>query len=265
MTEACETCIELQRCPSCARRFIGPETRSLALFNYNNRILLSHELLDEYSSAYTSSETPFVAWVTVVSRRYQLRHSPKPFLSEAMFRSIWFSYVRLQHLDSNLLCPECGPIPQDTIWDGITLAFSRKHLLPSLHPPTLSDSQSIQRNARYHSGQQLVMDVKLRRAVRKVISGRSLILSREDVGSENDGSENDENHIALSEKAGDELLERIDLIPDVCARLRTVNVELGNIFSKYFGITALREGRHPPIVYRNLFIQVCSYCLVIGV
>jgi hypothetical protein len=38
------------------------------VFNFNNRILFTHDLLDEYTSAYTSSETPFVGWVATVSR-----------------------------------------------------------------------------------------------------------------------------------------------------------------------------------------------------
>ena len=56
LTGAHRTLIELQSCPSCPhtlRQFIGPETRDLGIFNFNNRILLTHDLLDEYTSAYT--------------------------------------------------------------------------------------------------------------------------------------------------------------------------------------------------------------------
>ena len=71
--ESYEATIELQVCSKCPpnrRRHVGPDCRTLGLFNYNNRILLTHDLLDDYTMAYTSSETPFVAWVGVVSRRY---------------------------------------------------------------------------------------------------------------------------------------------------------------------------------------------------
>jgi hypothetical protein len=239
LTEAHKSLIQLQRCSSCSHRLIGPDPRALHLFNFNNRILLTHELLDEYTSAYTSSETPFVAWVTVLSRRYQQRQSRRPFLSVDLFRTIWFAYVRLQHLESKDDCPECGPIPNDTIWDGITLAFSQKHLLPSLCPPTMPNSKSLQRtNVRYYSAQQLVADVKLRKAVRKVIMSRSLILNNGDTS-------NDEELEGCNspEKAADELLARIDLIPDVCARLSKVDKSLGNVFISHFGIRALSAGR----------------------
>ncbi|KAJ2924191.1 hypothetical protein H1R20_g12899, partial [Candolleomyces eurysporus] len=61
--------IELQSCPKCPRarrRFIGPDLREQGLLNYNNKLLISHELLNEYTMAYVASETPFVAWVTVM-------------------------------------------------------------------------------------------------------------------------------------------------------------------------------------------------------
>jgi hypothetical protein len=138
LTGAHCTQIELQLCPLCPRalrRFIGPETWDSGIFNFNNRILFTHDLLDEYTSAYTSSETPFVGWVSTVSHRYTNHNSERPFVTEKMFRAVWFSYIQLQHLETVLQCHACGPMPQDTIWDGVTLAFSQKHLLPSLQPP----------------------------------------------------------------------------------------------------------------------------------
>lgn len=252
LTETHESCIQLQRCPSCTRRFIGPDPRELNLFNFNNRILLTHELLDDYTSMYTSSETPFVAWVTVISRRYQQRQSERPFLGEDMFRTIWFAYIWLQHLDSKDPCPLCGPIPNDTIWDGITLAFSQKHLLPSLCPPTLSNEKSLHRgNVRYYAAQQLVTDSKLRKAVRKVIKGRSLVL-----GGSSESDDEREGDRTMSEKAANELVERINLIPEVGEGLLGLNKALGRLFITYFGISALSAGRTPPAVYQRFFIQV---------
>jgi hypothetical protein len=135
--------IELQLCPSTSpskRRFIGPDLRALGLFNYNNRVLVSHELLDDYTSFYTSSETPFSAWVTVMARRYQSASST--FIGEDLFRSIWFCYAKLQHLQDDMKCNECGDYPETIIWDGVTLAFGRKHLRSSLEPPTVIGNDS---------------------------------------------------------------------------------------------------------------------------
>jgi hypothetical protein len=260
LTGAHESHVQLQRCSSCSRRFIGPDPREFHLFNFNNRIILTHELLDEYTSMYTSSETPFVAWVTTLSRRYQQRQSPRPFLGEDLFRTIWFAYVRLQHLETKDECPVCGPIPNDTIWDGITLAFSQKHLLPSLCPPTLSSNKSLRReNVRYCTAQQLLTDSKLRKAIRKVILGRSLVLR------DGNDSGNEELHGGnnMSEKAANELLERIDSIPDVCDRLSNVNGALGRLFATHFGISALSLGCTPPAVYQRLFVQVCLPFIIV--
>ncbi|KAF8869348.1 hypothetical protein BD779DRAFT_1614536 [Infundibulicybe gibba] len=137
LTRSYESHIELQICARCSsrhRQFIGGDLRELGLFNFNNRILMTHDLLDDYTASYTSSETPFVAWVGVVSRRYQRHASPKKFIPDSVFRAAWFAYSRLQWLVGDMECPTCGPTPEDTIWDGVTLSFSKKHLLPSLRP-----------------------------------------------------------------------------------------------------------------------------------
>ncbi|KAG6806741.1 hypothetical protein H0H92_010173, partial [Tricholoma furcatifolium] len=97
-----DTEIELQRCSQCTggrHRFVGPDCREMGLFNYNNRIILSHDLLDEYTMAYTSSETPFTAWVGIAARRYKVHNSQNPFISETVFRAAWFSYACLLALD----------------------------------------------------------------------------------------------------------------------------------------------------------------------
>ncbi|KAF8474562.1 hypothetical protein JB92DRAFT_2770646 [Gautieria morchelliformis] len=140
--------LEVQACPACppqARHHIGPDAQDHGLFTFNNRILVSHDLLDEYTSAYTLSETPFTAWTQGVSRCYTTYGSPHPFMSDDTFRHVWFAFVSLQDYSCPGDCPLCGPSPADTIWDGVTLAFNQKHLLPSLTPPMLSPPETISR------------------------------------------------------------------------------------------------------------------------
>ncbi|TFK57946.1 hypothetical protein BDN72DRAFT_752988, partial [Pluteus cervinus] len=123
--------IELQVCPSSSSKkahYIGPDPRNTGIFNYNNSVLFTHELLEDYTSQYTASETPFASWVLVTSRRYISNSSPNPFIGVETFRLAWFAYVNLQIVNGDMTCPICGPNPRDTIWDGVTLAFSRKHL-----------------------------------------------------------------------------------------------------------------------------------------
>jgi hypothetical protein len=223
----------------------------MGLFNFNNEVLFSHDLLDEYTSTFTSSETPFAAWVLTLSRRYDTHQSAVPFVSEKMFRNIWFAYIRLQRLDTDLNCPECGPDPQDTIWDGVTLAFSQKHLSPSLRPPTAIHEHSPQRQkVRYLSGGQLIHPASLRKDLRFIVDGRSLAINPDDDGP--DVGEVDASKTKL------QLIARVNAIPDVCNELKAVNRALGLLFSHHYGVATLSAGTEPPSVYRRMFIQVSA-------
>ncbi|CAA7271054.1 unnamed protein product [Cyclocybe aegerita] len=70
--EAFSCQIKLQKCPNqCSgsrSRYVGPNGAELGLFNYNNQMLFSHDLLDDYTLAYTSSESPFSLWVGIVQQ-----------------------------------------------------------------------------------------------------------------------------------------------------------------------------------------------------
>ncbi|KAF8520999.1 hypothetical protein JB92DRAFT_2708202 [Gautieria morchelliformis] len=136
------------RCPPRSRRCCGPDLGTLGLFNYNNHMVFTHELLDEYTSAYTLAESPFSGWTVGIARRYQTNGSHKPFVTDDLFRQAWFAYVHLQPWTSPHTCPVCGPSPIATIWDGITLAYSKTHLLPSLQPPTMIGPEAPQRPTR---------------------------------------------------------------------------------------------------------------------
>ncbi|KAL0066843.1 hypothetical protein AAF712_006038 [Marasmius tenuissimus] len=102
--------------------------------------LFTHELLDEYTSRYTSCETPFVVFVEAMGRVYRGRGCT--FVKEDMFRSVWFAYVSIQDFSRDMYCQQCGTNPDCLIWDGVTLGFGRKHLSDSLKPPTHTDKSS---------------------------------------------------------------------------------------------------------------------------
>ena len=80
-----------------------------------------HELLNEFTLAFVTSETPFTAFVALVSHRYSL--TGDKFMGEDLFRAVWFGYVSLQAFDDDMRCRRCGTCPDTVIWDGITLAF----------------------------------------------------------------------------------------------------------------------------------------------
>ncbi|KAJ6542680.1 hypothetical protein B0H19DRAFT_957773 [Mycena capillaripes] len=279
--------IELQACSNsrCRQRFIGPDGRERGIFNYNNRKLFSHDLLDEYTSAYTSSETPFSAWISVVSRRYSLHTggAEHPFVTAEVFRAVWFAYVKLQYLEGSMKCPRCGPCPENTIWDGVTLAFNRKHLLPSLEPPTISQDESIERHTtRYISGQQLLANQTTRRTVRRVITGGPLTMdgmnaqvtpgSRaegddeeiedDDDDDEIEGGTSGSQRVPRSERAAArvrlEMMGRLEAIPRAIEGLARVCPALGALFEAKFGEDSVIQSTTAPDVYRRFFVQISA-------
>jgi hypothetical protein len=262
----CQT--ELQVCKTCTgnrrrRRYIGPETRNLGIFNFNNHVFVCHDVLDDYTSAYASSETPFTAWVTVMNRRYITQHSSLPFMSEQMFRTIWFAYVNLQHFEGDMKCPRCGPTPEDTIWDGVTLAFHEKHLLPTLRPPTFSDQTSASRPARYIKRQQVLPDRKLRQIVKKIVTSnrsepKTKIIDPATISSGED-TDSDGGPPTLHNKTSRTGKQQEDvacMIPDVVKQLKAVNQSLGEIFDNLFGLNSSTAKLGVPGEWRDLFLQV---------
>lgn len=168
--------LELQKCPTCPpkrRRYIGPDLREHGVFNYNNSILATHDLLDAYTSAYTTSETPFISWVTQTSRLYA--GVDTLFMGSDLFRSVWFAYAYLQHFVGDMSCTLCKGNPDTVIWDGLTLAFGKKHLRDSIRPPTVSHPESaIRRKVSYQPRQQLLRDREVRKCVRDALAGPSV-------------------------------------------------------------------------------------------
>lgn len=171
------TYIQLQKCPNCKSirypsKAIGPDCREMGLFNYNNTLLFSHDLLDEYTSAFTSSETPFSAWIKVVVRRYGKWSRPvqPSFVEESIFRKVWFGYADLLDAANDMVCPQCGPNPETVIWDGITLAYGKKQVWDTIYPPTSKHQDALTRDQRFPKSQCLIEDVHLRKLLSSIMS-----------------------------------------------------------------------------------------------
>ncbi|KAJ2919045.1 hypothetical protein MD484_g1311, partial [Candolleomyces efflorescens] len=236
--------IEVQSCPTCPRarrRLIGPDLREFGLFNFNNSSIVSHELLDEYTMSYVTSETPFVAWCSVVGHRYTV--SGSQFMSDGYFLPIWFSYATLLALDNDMSCLRCGPYPETTIWDGITLAFGKKHLAATLRPPTkTSATASITRTkTKHHPRQQLLVDEELRLQLRL-----SLDVPR------NSGASK------TPDPQDPEVLDHLERIEWVSEELQAVCGSLALLFLKGYGATPFSEGRRPPSCLDSFFKQIAA-------
>jgi hypothetical protein len=261
--------IETQVCPNgCSGggyRFVGPDCSEIGLFNYNNRILFAHDLLNDYTLCYTTSETPFTAWVTITRTRY-LQFAPEAtFVTEEVFRGAWFSFALLQSFGGEMQCPLCGPEPSAVIFDGVSISFGKKHLTDTLKPPTLPDDYSPVRSCRPVPGQAALTDKSLRSNIRKVINGRSLFISPEElgqrVGSIDSGSDVEEGSPAsgVTDKVVKEVVERIDLIPKASQGLSATNTFLGNLFHRYCGTQRLAEKCPSPRPMIHLFREVSIF------
>ncbi|KAG6819651.1 hypothetical protein H0H93_009908 [Arthromyces matolae] len=257
LTNAFKTTIQLQACTKCRGRWrqrIGPDLRESAIFNLNNQLLFTHELLDDYTSCYTTSETPFTAWIKVVTRRYEENRSPVPFVPEQVLRTAWFAYVDLQDFTNDMTCPTCGPVPNDVIWDGVSVGFNKKHMLDTLKPPTISDAAAPQSQAQYVAKQQIIPDIGLRRALRKAI--------KDDAGLSGFTYDSDEEeqiqHTLRSEAARKQEAARLISIPAVVTGLAELSPFVSALFQKYFGLAAIEARVTPPARYKKLFNQLAS-------
>ncbi|EJD40648.1 hypothetical protein AURDEDRAFT_24039, partial [Auricularia subglabra TFB-10046 SS5] len=130
--------IEVRQCPSCGvnRKFAGPDLRELGLFNFNNRSLYTHELLNSFTSAMTAHELPFHAFATTVERNYVEHGSTSNFVSDETFRRVWYTFRRVQLLGDSFECKDCGPNPSCVIFDGLTAGIPTANLTSTLAPPT---------------------------------------------------------------------------------------------------------------------------------
>ncbi|CDO77056.1 hypothetical protein BN946_scf184455.g6 [Trametes cinnabarina] len=143
-SHASQVSIEVVPCPTCQhhRRCIGPDLGSTGVFNWNNRILFTHELLNAYTNTFTASETPFSAFCLTVRRQYEDQDPKMKFCSDETFVRAWFAFVQLQDFGNTMICPTCGPSPTIIIADGVTLATHASQLTTKVRPPTLTDTKS---------------------------------------------------------------------------------------------------------------------------
>ncbi|TFK63217.1 hypothetical protein BDN72DRAFT_735812, partial [Pluteus cervinus] len=241
--------IELQACPrGSGRHFIGPDGRDTLLFNYNNNILFTHALLNHYTSSFTTSETPFAAWVTATSQQYLEEGITPDFVSPDIFRSAWFAFVNIQAWEGDMACPTCGPAPSQTIWDGVTLAFHRKHLLTTIQPPTTIFPDAPSHKRKYMPNQQPIADPILRKLVRSFVSSAHLptlgTIMQTDPGA------------SVSNR--DAIIELITDVPKITRDLTTLNTSLGSLFDRVFGLATFAQGIIPSKAYTQFMQQLCA-------
>ncbi|KAJ7129034.1 hypothetical protein C8R43DRAFT_1134313 [Mycena crocata] len=264
LTQAYTSVIEVRVCHECSigrRRNAGPDCREWGFFNFNNRILFFHALMDDYTATYTAIETPFAGWVSTVAKQYETMES-KPFVDRTTFSTAWFLFADLQLWGAkdraDMKCPDCGSEPKATIWDGVTLAFGRTKLSGTLCPPTLELLQAPVHLSKSVGEQQVLIERDLRKAVRNIIRAT---IQKTPASTGVEGLDLDsemEEARKLSEKAAAEAMQRIASIPTVCNRLKSVHPGLGAVFEHYWGVAASLCKVAVPEVYKELFEQIAA-------
>ncbi|KAG6806165.1 hypothetical protein H0H92_012461, partial [Tricholoma furcatifolium] len=196
--------------------------------------------------AYTSSETPFAAWVSIAARRYKVHQSQYPFVSETIFRAAWFGYARLLDLDGDFKCSRCGPVPLEPIFDGVVVSFSKSRVLDSLCPPTTTHSDSLIRSSRLLKDKALISNAKLRKNLREIVNGPAIVLRPN-----NEDEDNSDDVESEDEEATHSQRRRISLLPSVHAELSKLNMALGTLFQRLF----MHNEVPIPLPYKRLFLQ----------
>jgi hypothetical protein len=138
LRSAVRSTIEVADCLSCShsRRQFGPDCGTVGVFNWNNTFGFTHEVLNEYTSLFTCTQTPFSSFVTSRHRAYIESSSPVTFCSTETFTRVWFAFTRLQALESQKECPICGKHPELVIADGVSIGYSSSKFAVGLLPPS---------------------------------------------------------------------------------------------------------------------------------
>jgi len=272
--------IEVQKCPLCKEGWIGPDCGSLGVFNWKNKKLITHELLHDYTASYTTSETPFNSWAIIISRRYTAHGSEFPFLSDKDLVTVWFLYARLVNFQNDMTCNICLDSPRATIWDGVTIAFNKRNILPSLQSPSATSDQSTLKDAvRYVKGPQVFVDQKLRRQLRTLLSDGPLywVEPIHDLANLDDRQRNDvDGEVGLSDDSEEDIhavyeearpsrnqsrqkmRARLMALQPVADLLKGIDASLHALFLRCFGEATLRSKKETPAEYRSFFLQIAA-------
>jgi hypothetical protein len=140
-TTAIQLAIETVYCRVCRNTHgkIGPDLGNYGILNWNNKVGFTHHLLNLYTSLLTHSETPFNAYYQTIKDHYFCHESPIGLCDNETFEYAWFAFIRLQKIESNMRCSQCGDDPKVVIADGVCISFPSHHRTETLRPPTVYD------------------------------------------------------------------------------------------------------------------------------
>lgn len=112
---------------------------NFGLFNWNNEIVVSHEIFNSLTSQLSTCTTTFSAFTTRMRHQYLEVHEPAGFLNNTTFNKIWYAFCAAQFPEEHLHCPKCGSEPEYLIADGVSIAFPSTNRTSTLRPPSVPD------------------------------------------------------------------------------------------------------------------------------
>lgn len=152
-----------------------------------------------------------------------------------------------------MTCAICGPNPENVIWDGVTVAFSKKKLLPTLQPPTtMSPNSPAHDNICYFPNQQLIPSRETHQIVLKALA------SHEQRRKESEETETEANEWGEMEQRQD----HIEVLRVAKESLREINEGLGEVFAQRLGLKCGTVIPSPTLF--ELFQQVSDWCVFWG-
>ena len=91
---ALQLAIETVYCHACSNKHgrIDPDLSNYGILNWNNKVGFAHQLLNQYTSHLTRSETPFNAFYGTIQDEYLSSESPVDFCDNEIFEYAWFAF-----------------------------------------------------------------------------------------------------------------------------------------------------------------------------
>jgi CxC4 like cysteine cluster associated with KDZ transposases len=102
-----------------------------------------HDLMNDYTKMFTSSEPPFHPYHQTIAAKYQdvgISENMR-FCHLRIFEKAYVVFTAFQEIGRDMRCSLCGPDPQVVIADGVSISFS-SHRVESLRPlqsPTIDN------------------------------------------------------------------------------------------------------------------------------
>jgi len=96
--------------------------------------------MNEYTSRFTTSMTPFFSFRQTIINKYTSQRSPRVFVTLYIFSSKYFSFLHIQRLETKMRCLHCKDEAPVVIADGVLISFSQSKVV-GLRPPTLYNKE----------------------------------------------------------------------------------------------------------------------------